>query len=347
MDSFSNEDLESISPDYYVDLLEGEIREAKQPSEIEIAHHHVGKVACGHQNQNGWVCERSRGHSGLHMLEPGRYPQVHIQSWDNSGQDAEDKYGLLGDESNIQFVGSEAWCGVVGPEGWVCERLTGHTGLHMLEPGKWPEAPAQAWDDDGNARVLDDTLLGDEASEAVQRGIELLNASWGSTDWIKEVDPSIVGETVDEGVLGQLYGDWETGMAELFGDRGEDDLRALSKGAGFTEDTLEYLSAWQEALHSMKLKVKVEDCRKGFDLLTEKLGPGWANEIDITQIDEGDYENCVLGLATGSNYEDGAAQILDNDWTLGTELGFSDTDEDFALMTRAWKQVFSERRDLR
>lgn len=346
--SFSDEELDSVFD--YSDLFEGDISSEEERPE-QVAFYQPGKISpCGHRNKEGLICERLRSHSGYHMLRPGVFPKQKIQIWDESGQQVVQDYGLLAEDpdpvSTVSFPeDSDGWCGHANNEGWACERFPDHDGPHMLRPLRWPDAPCQSWDDDGNcvdAMQASSELLGDEAAEAIQRGIELLDETWGSSDWMNEVDLDSLNENSQENsLLGQLYGRHHDGMKTLFlGKRSE----TLKHGLVSDNEGPKFTALWREALYERKMQGALERVRRGHDLLDDKLGPGWVDKIDLDRLDESDGERCTLAFAYDENPDAGIAILFEDDWEAAGAYGFYDQSEEYALMTEAWKRVFAERR---
>lgn len=102
-----------------------------------------GKPQCRHTAKHGYYCERIKGHEGYHMLPRGSYPSASYETWDDDGDEVDP--GVRG----VVFADDpDTWCGHVS-DGWLCERVQGHKGLHRLPPGKYETAPYETWTKDG------------------------------------------------------------------------------------------------------------------------------------------------------------------------------------------------------
>lgn len=103
--------------------------------------------------------------------------------------------------------------------------------------------------------------------------------------------------------------------------------------------------------------------RKGAALLDEFHGADWDEMLDLDALDVSDCMFCVLGQLFG-DYNDGLdrlLQVVDDRNKLDAEYGFSMTQEEFntlsagmeslkseevyAPLTQAWREVLTERRN--
>lgn len=106
-------------------------------------------------------CERTKGHDGPHMLHPRWRESADQMVWNDDGEAVESTADLVlkPPSATVPNAGEIEWfdgtgnssCGHENADGFVCERVAGHDGPHML-PSKYARhTQTLAWDDEERA----------------------------------------------------------------------------------------------------------------------------------------------------------------------------------------------------
>jgi len=89
--------------------------------------------------------------------------------------------------------------------------------------------------------------------------------------------------------------------------------------------------------------------QRGIDLLTEKLGEGWQDRIDLERLDIGHCDDCVVGqlFAALDDYHRAVREVLHLNDDGEVSHGFSARDNTFEgwkNLNREWREYFETRK---
>lgn len=77
----------------------------------------------------------------------------------------------------------------------------------------------------------------------------------------------------------------------------------------------------------------------------DKHRPGWADAINLDQLDLADCTVCVLGQVYGDFWNAPLSDGLPGEWTRrATEMGFADDHGRYTELNEAWAALIDERR---